>query len=456
MSSHLVERGIALWKSGKRVEARKVFEAGIYNDRQNETAWIWYIYALETNREKIAALETFLSIFPQHASGKKALENLNAEELQYADLRTKVEAKPRKTEGVHQEKPLRIQAVRSVQRSTPNLIPWVLVIIGICFILTSSIINASRYNSLQSEYRNLKDTNQKIARNYDQLRQDFQVMESEKETLVNDFNYLVTNYNSLNTEYSILQTNYDSLYSEHTQMLEKYNALAGDYNTLNNIAIKPPYIVVHDREVDTTFYDIDGQLVSWVTPFAGLEYDIENGAYTRRLIVDDEWQTILVSRADNSSLWIRDFSVFVTPETFRNVIPELYRKSSSPHEFIYRIWYMIGQLSNYASEDIETPRYSLETLLAGGGDCEDLSILLASMIKAAPVDWYVDLVYVDSENINNPQDPDHVVVYIDTGQDTFIVESTSDQIMLPYTEGVTGWLAGNLRSNNNHQPVYLR
>jgi hypothetical protein len=117
---------------------------------------------------------------------------------------------------------------------------------------------------------------------------------------------------------------------------------------------------------------------------------------------------------------------------------------------------MIGQLANYASEDTETPRYSLETLLAGGGDCEDLSILLASMIKAAPVDWYVDLVYIDSVNINNPQEPDHVVVYVDTGRESFILEATNDQTMLPYTSGVTGWLARDLHNHGEILPVHLR
>ena len=105
---------------------------------------------------------------------------------------------------------------------------------------------------------------------------------------------------------------------------------------------------------------------------------------------------------------------------------------------------MIGQLAHYADEDLETPRFSLETLLAGG-------------VQAAPVDWYVDLVYVDSDNINNPQIPDHVVVYMNTGQETFIVETTSNQTMLPYGNGVTGWLARQLDSADDQiYPVYLR
>jgi hypothetical protein len=274
--------------------------------------------------------------------------------------------------------------------------------------------------------------------------------------LVEEYNGLVNQYNTLNNEYSILRGNYDSLYAEHTQLIDRYNTLVGDYNFLNDIAIKPPYIVVHDRMVDATFYDTDGQLVTWSTPFAGLEHDIELGSFMRSLIVDGGWETTLVYNNAKDPLLVRDFSTFVTPDAFQDVIPEIYQSSPSPYDFIYRLWYMIGQLSHYTGEIEETPRYPLETLLAGGGDCEDLSILLASMIKAAPVDWYVDLVYVDSENINDPISPDHVVVFVNTGYETFIVETTSDQVMQPYTEGVTGWLVGNFNlSSESRYPVWL-
>ncbi len=62
MSTHLLECATGLWKSGKEIEAHKLFETVIYNDRRNKGAWIWYIYTLGTNQEKTAALENFLTI----------------------------------------------------------------------------------------------------------------------------------------------------------------------------------------------------------------------------------------------------------------------------------------------------------------------------------------------------------------------------------------------------------
>jgi hypothetical protein len=66
---------------------------------------------------------------------------------------------------------------------------------------------------------------------------------------------------------------------------------------------------------------------------------------------------------------------------------------------------VLGALRKPGRRSHNPPRYPLETFLAGGGDCEDTSILFASMIKAAPVDWEVDLVYMDSDKPDEPPGP---------------------------------------------------
>jgi FtsZ-binding cell division protein ZapB len=350
-----------------------------------------------------------LRIFPKHAIGRRALTTLKAKEAQQAGAQNNILAKIEKSKPVQQSSVVPMSRIPVNNKKGSGFVPWLLVFSGLCILLMSTIMLFRRYNSLRSENQRLVSSNQIITQNFEQLSRNYASLEAEHIGLSDQYNALVGqyeslndsystlqgNYDSLRNEHSILRDNYDTLFSEHNQLIEEYNALAGDYNLLNDIAVRPPYIVVHDRMVDTTFYDIDGQLITWTTPFAGLEYGIEHGSYMRGLIVDDEWKTTLVHTKDGEPVWIRDFSLFVTPATFEKVVPQLYAESSSAHQFIYQIWYMIGQLSSYASEDTETPRYSLETLLAGGGDCEDLSILFASLIQAAPVNWYVDLVYVD-------------------------------------------------------------
>ena len=436
MSTPVMERGIELWRTGQREEARNIFAASVKKDRQNETAWIWHIFCQETAAQKIAALETFTSIFPNHTVALKALETLKREGTLPAGHFPNTQTFPRTDKT---QRPA--QRTVTAKRPRTSIALWALTVVCVFLLVGGSAFFASQYSALQAEHQTLKNDNEAMIQNYARLMQDYQSLKSTN-------SYLVYEYNGLNSRY-------DTLSSKNLMLAEEYSALADNYDHLNDIAVKPPYILVHDRKVDTVFYDIHGKLVSWETPFSDLEYDIENGARTRDLIVDKNWQAVSVSNQAGSLILLRDFSVFITPETFENVIPELYKNSPQPREFIYQTWHMIGQLANYTGERMETPRYPLETLLAGGGDCEDLSILLASMIKAAPVDWYIDLVFVDSKNINNPVEPDHIVVYINTGSETFLVEATSDDVMEPYTEGVTGWLAGQLRSDKNPQPVYL-
>jgi transglutaminase-like putative cysteine protease len=105
---------------------------------------------------------------------------------------------------------------------------------------------------------------------------------------------------------------------------------------------------------------------------------------------------------------------------------------------VREVWHIVAQLTTYSEEIEETPRYPLETFLAGGGDCEDTAILLASMIRAAPVDWVVDLVYMDIDNPQDPQDVNHVMVHVDTGQRRYLIETVGDEEMEPFDD-VIGW-----------------
>lgn len=76
---------------------------------------------------------------------------------------------------------------------------------------------------------------------------------------------------------------------------------------------------------------------------------------------------------------------------------------------------------------------------ADDGDCEDTAILFASMILAAPVNWVVELVYLDADLPANPQEVNHIAVSIDTGSQKYLIETTEGKEMQPYTSGVTGW-----------------
>jgi hypothetical protein len=134
-----------------------------------------------------------------------------------------------------------------------------------------------------------------------------------------------------------------------------------------------------------------------------------------------------------------DVTGFVEDNLFDNVIDTIYDSSKSDLENIEEIWNINNQLTTYSSELEDTPRYSLETLSEGGGDCEDKAILVASLLKSIPKNWKISLVYMDSDNPTNPKTVNHVIVQVDTGDNKIFIETTAPEDGLNVYTNVVGW-----------------
>lgn len=267
-----------------------------------------------------------------------------------------------------------------------------------------------------------------------------------------EYRRLAQREGGLRSQYDDLLARYDELEKRNTALKQDYETLTASYNGLNNqytrladIAVTPPYILLKNREVDLSFYRSSGEILYWQIPFDALERDIERGQTSRADLFDFLGATkpqyvVSLDYASGESTSAVDFRRFVDPAPFRQVIGSLYQSADSDEAFIREVWKIISQLTVYSLDpEEETPRYPLETLLAGGGDCEDTSILFASMIKAAPVDWEVDLVYMDAFNPENLEDLNHLAVAVKTGRQTYFIETTSKDEMNPYGIIPMGW-----------------
>jgi hypothetical protein len=220
---------------------------------------------------------------------------------------------------------------------------------------------------------------------------------------------------------------------------KEYSELSGTLEQLQQEAIAPPYIYIHGRQVSLAFHKSDSSLIQWEVPFDELERSIDRGFLARNELPDGMSNLSLYNSSTEETYSVVDFRPFVDSSSFTEVMPSLYQSSSSDAQFLYEVWNIIGQLSQYAVEIEETPRFPLETLLAGGGDCEDTPILFASMVRAAGTPWSIELVYMDLDYPDQPQSVNHVIVSVDTGNEQFLVETTSNQVMEPYPNGVNGW-----------------
>jgi len=135
-----------------------------------------------------------------------------------------------------------------------------------------------------------------------------------------------------------------------------------------------------------------------------------------------------------------DYTEFVEKDVFKNVINTIYDPSKTDRENIEEIFNVNSQLTTYSSQLGGVPRYSLETLSEGGGDCGAKAVLVASLLKAVPKNWKVQLVYMDIDNPTNPQTVNHAVVFVDTGTYSTFIETTAESGGLDkWTQQINGW-----------------
>jgi hypothetical protein len=235
-----------------------------------------------------------------------------------------------------------------------------------------------------------------------------------------------------------LQHQYTVVKMQYTQLETIYASLDKKYQELSDVAITPPYISIQGRDMKIAFIGLDKKINYWEVPFDTLEYELYRGNYVREFAANSSAMLSLHDEAGNNYS-VEDMSLFVDSSSFEQVIPNLYQRSGSDDAFIREVWNIVTQLDTYSAEIGEKPRFPLETFLAGGGDCDDTAVLLASMLLAAPVKWKIQLVYMDIDHPTNPQTVNHVIVFVDTGIRKYFIETTTHEIMEPYTNGVTGW-----------------
>ncbi len=202
-------------------------------------------------------------------------------------------------------------------------------------------------------------------------------------------------------------------------------------------------LAVQDAQGVTT---IDGTEVAWnVVDSKGHEYrwtmpvtTYENNIVESRYHVRDRVNLDL----DGETRRVIGLDGFVR-ESFGNVIDGVYDNSHSNSDFIWEVWYIVSQLTVY-DEDIHEyseGRYALETLTRGGGDCEDLVILVADMLMSSKHTdgWTFQYAYMDSDNPRDPQKINHVILYVHDGEYGHLIEATAPPSWSIFPDGVVGW-----------------
>ena len=180
-----------------------------------------------------------------------------------------------------------------------------------------------------------------------------------------------------------------------------------------------PQTVINKEVVEMTLYDSKNNKYFWITPVTNYENAVKI----------DEYPIIPLATNTGQIITVGDFRPFVQT-SFSDVIDEVYDNLENPDYFVYEIWYMVSKLTIYSLDIQEDPRFAIETLVRGGGDCEDTVILIADMLRSSShtKDWKIKLIYFDSDNPTNPQNINHVALSIDEGDGRYIIETTAKTI----------------------------
>lgn len=208
--------------------------------------------------------------------------------------------------------------------------------------------------------------------------------------------------------------------------VERYVGEVEEYQQQVEEQSKVPQTKITQEVVEIRLLDSKGNQYDWVLPIETYE------TYVQYPYVPT--QTIRYS--DGRISTIGEFSNYITG-SFANVIDSIYENSESEEDFIYEIWFITSQLTVYSTDIGEDPRFAVETLVRGGGDCEDTAILIADMIRSSSYtkDWDINLLYFDSDNPENPKQVNHVSLEVTTADNSFTLETTAKT-----TEGLNSWV----------------
>lgn len=268
--------------------------------------------------------------------------------------------------------------------------------------------------------------------------------------LTNQYNALVQKYNSLLQQNNELTQRYNNLVQENNTYLEERERFSSELeqakNQLQNAldgAIVPPYITMNGRKANFAYRTLNDKVEYWSLDVETLESNTLAGTFMRNLQIADMNRLglgTLAQRFINGSKYINlggkftriDLRPYIIKENFQAPASTFYSRHTDDESRIKEVWNMATQLCPYVGELKETPRLPLETLLFGGGDCEDVAILTASMLKAMSSSWTVEFVYMDSDNPASYKTINHVSVFVDTGNFKTFVESTQKDKMSPY------------------------
>jgi transglutaminase-like putative cysteine protease len=143
---------------------------------------------------------------------------------------------------------------------------------------------------------------------------------------------------------------------------------------------------------------------------------------------------------DGKIMAVVDYTAYIqSNEKFAQLTDEVYRNAKSDFEFLQEIKYIVSSNTNYSPEMTDRASLPFETLYIGKGDCEDLTILMASLLISSyhTKDWDIKIVYLDAFNASDSTTVNHLALFVSTDKFTTFIETTNDDLNV--WNKIQGW-----------------
>ncbi|MFB6075938.1 MAG: hypothetical protein ABEK17_02235, partial [Candidatus Aenigmatarchaeota archaeon] len=253
-----------------------------------------------------------------------------------------------------------------------------------------------------------------------------------------------SDFEDLQKEHENISTVFENISKRYTDLKDRYGSLKSNTEDV----IFSPYVVVKNRTLHISYETEKGNIVSEID-VDKLEEFIITGNLLRNLEKEGFEQInskygigidSILNKFEGNSKY-KNFSdigryyqikPFITTEGLSSITNHIENNYQTNEEKIKAVWKIVNKTTTKTSDLKESPRFPLETLFLGGGDCEDMAFLMASILKPMSNNWDINVVLMDQDNPQNPQKLNHAVVYVDTGDYSTFIETLHSQKMNPY------------------------
>jgi len=212
----------------------------------------------------------------------------------------------------------------------------------------------------------------------DGLQVDLAALDAEFNALTDEHEALLQQYDMLQGEYDSRSKDYETLVGEHGTLQDQYQQLTSEYESLlseyeaafGGLGFSSESIPVLEKTYTWTWEGVERAITVKVPEAL---YNFYSGK-ERFTTTDYRGYVLHPYDDDYVAVLVREFAVIQVEEGLSDE-----ERLSLMISFVQNMEYVSDPSS---AGQGEYPKYPVETLVDGGGDCEDTSILMASLLES--------------------------------------------------------------------------